>query len=128
MQCSTQNLSANDKESLYEEEKNFGSHMQYIFDEEPYVTDFEISPGLIQFSIKHNEDVIDVFDGMLIEFNKGLEFSSLKSKNWCPFTCRPIILQVGECKYCVLFESINQDCIDLLKNIKSVEDISLEEK
>ena len=102
--------------------------MQYIFDEEPYVTDFEISPGLIQFYIKHNEDVTDVFDEMLIEFNEGLEFSSLKSKNWRLFACRPINLQVGEYKYCVLFESINQDCIDLLKNIKSVEDISLEEK
>ena len=104
-----------EKKSIYEDEKSYCEYMKYIFEKEPYETDFEISAGLTQFFIKHNDDKIDVFEEMLSEFNECLDIRGLTVKKWRPFTCRPLELFFSDYKYCVLFESINQDCIDLLK-------------
>ena len=95
-----------------------------LFFPKKLITDFEISPGLIQFYIYHNENTCNIFDDMLFEFHENLDFYGLAENKWRAFTCRPIYpdsTMIHEYRYCVL------TCIDLLKNMNSIDDISLDE-
>ena len=65
---------------------------------------------------------------MLSEFNECLDIRGLTVKKWRPFTCRPLELFFSDYKYGVLFESINQGCIDLLKATSSLGDMKNKRK
>ena len=96
--------------------------MQYVFSEEPFHTEFKINSAVISFCIYHSDESLNVLDEILIEFD--IDMHGLSDNAWRDFTVRPLSpsgVLAQTYGYGLLFESINQNCIDLFVNCDSME-------
>ena len=106
----------------HEKEIEFCSFMQYIFSEEPFHTEFKINSAIISFYIYHNDESLNVLDEILIKFD--IYMYGLSDNGWRDFTVRPVSASGALAQtygYGLLFESINQNCIDLFVNCDNME-------
>ena len=102
----------------HEKEIEFCQFMEYIFSEEPCHIEYKFDSATISFFIYHNEQSPDVFD-MLSEFDHNWDCYELKDYGWRDSSvrlARPTGAIAQHYGFGLLFESVNQNCIDLFVN------------
>ena len=105
----------------HKKEIEYCSFTQHVFSEEPYHTEFKITSAVISFYIYHNEESPNVLD-MLWEFD--IDMHALSDNGWRDFTVRsvsPSGTLAQTYGFGLLFESINQNCIDLFVNCDNID-------
>ena len=89
---------------------------------EPYETHLKVESSIISFFLYYN-DALDVFEE-LNEFD--LDLFGLKERGWREFSVRPVSptgVIAQNYGFGLLFESINQNCIDLFNNCDNLENL-----
>ena len=68
----------------------FCQFIQYLFSEEPYHFQFNITFSSIKFFVYYNNQTCDVFDDLLYEMNLNIEDFDLNNRGWDEFYARKV--------------------------------------